>query len=93
MSLGTQHRYEAGALPASEYLLRIGEAGADVGYILLGRRSGDELGEDESALITALRRLMPHQRAALLSFLQSLSEGTSSATVHDDRAGFTPSNP
>ena len=76
VKISSQTRYEAGTgSPDISYLSAIAEHGADVVFILTGQRSDELLTEEESSIVTALRRLEPHQRAAVFALLQSLNLG------------------
>jgi transcriptional regulator with XRE-family HTH domain len=96
VSLGTQHRYESGsALPATEYLLRIGSAGADWVFIMTGERSIDSLSPDETEIVDAVRQLDLMQRHALSTMLEAFTNPgvISTAALHDPKARFMPKPP
>lgn len=82
VSLQTQHRYEAGGLPSTEYLLRIGAAGADWYWIITGERiEGVTLDEKSFELVDCFRRLTPPIQATILAHIRQL------AALSDDTPG------
>lgn len=86
VSLNTQHRYEAGGLPSTEYLLRIGDAGADWFWVLTGRRIPDDTLDSEQAdLIRIFASLPPKVRLAMIEHMRSISDAL-------DIANDRPSN-
>ena len=72
VSLHSQHRFESGALPSTEYLLRIGEAGADWYWIVTGDHRPDALDATTSAIVTIVAALKEEQRESLLGFLRTM---------------------
>ncbi|WP_179043588.1 helix-turn-helix domain-containing protein [Sphingobium lactosutens] len=84
VSLNTQNRYEGGTMPSVEYLLRIGEAGADWYWIVTGQRIGDALSQQESAFLDAFRKLDDVGREALLLVATRMVNNTHST---DDGSG------
>ena len=59
VSHNTQNRYEGGTPPPIDYLLRIGDAGADWYWIVTGRRLAGELIEDDAAELLGIFRALP----------------------------------
>jgi transcriptional regulator with XRE-family HTH domain len=96
VSLNTQNRYEAGTIPPIEYLLRIGEAGADWYWIITGQRIGDGLSQEESRIVDLFRAASPEAKAAVLAVLQCMVPnmhaaapmGGADATLHDKQSTF-----
>lgn len=96
VTLNTQHRYEAGTFPPVEYLLRVGEAGADWYWIVTGRRIGDALSQEETAFLDAFRQMDDAGRAALLLVAQRMVSNTPQANsitpvsvaLHDGQSDF-----
>lgn len=80
VSLNTQNRYEGGTVPSVEYLLRIGEAGADWYYIVTGQRIGDALSQNETAFLDAFRQLDEVGREAILMVAQRMANNTHTST-------------
>lgn len=85
VTLNTQHRYESGTLPPIEYLLRIGEAGADWYWVVTGQRIGDALSQQETAFLDAFRQLDDVGRQAILLVAQRMADNTH--TSPSDSAG------
>lgn len=80
VSLHSQHRYEAGALPPTEYLLRIGEAGADWFWIITGKeRLGETLTPLAQQLVEAYMLLPAPFQRALLENAHSLVQACAAA--------------
>lgn len=69
----SQVAYENGrtATPA-DYLLRLGEAGIDIGFVLTGRREDGSLGLMETRLIENFQAMTDQQRHALLLISDAL---------------------
>lgn len=79
VSLNSQHRYEAGALPPTEYLLRIGEAGADWYWIVTGtQRSSNTLTAEAQDMVEAFMALPAPIQATLLDHARGLAKAVSS---------------
>ncbi|AOH85748.1 hypothetical protein AWL63_19150 [Sphingomonas panacis] len=73
VSLNSQHRYEAGALPSTEYLLRIGSAGADWYWIVTGQRiAGAPLDDEAAAMLEAFAALPAAVKLLLVQHAQGL---------------------
>ena len=72
-NLNTQGRYEAGAAPPLEYLLRIGEAGADWIWIVTGQRRHDLLSASETALLDSFRSIPLSSQVALRTIAEQLA--------------------
>lgn len=81
VSLNTQNRYEGGTTPSVEYLMRIGEAGADWYWIVTGQRIADALTPEESRLIDCFRLIGPTERAAILAVITCMPIDQSSAAA------------
>ncbi|TWH96030.1 hypothetical protein IQ35_01119 [Sphingobium wenxiniae] len=91
VTLNTQHRYESGTLPSIEYLLRIGDAGADWYWILSGQRVSDSISQGEARLVDLFRLLGPTAQGAVFTVLECMVNNTHapSSSVHDKRQDFT----
>lgn len=76
VTLNTQSRYESGGLPSTEYLLRIGSAGADWYWVITGQRIGDALSAEESAFLDAFRQMDDVGRQAILMVAQRMANNT-----------------
>lgn len=77
VTLGTQSRYEAGGVPATEYLLRIGEAGADWFWIVTGtERSAHSLNPVAQQMVDAFMALPPALQTALIEHARCLGRTT-----------------
>jgi transcriptional regulator with XRE-family HTH domain len=90
----SQANYEKGRqMPSAAYLAAIGEAGADVTYIVTGRRSGQvalpRRPPDEELLLEAYRALKPAVRKKLLASL--LTGGKSGLDSKRDGVNVTGS--
>ena len=90
--------YEKGErAPDADFLVSIQEAGADVLYILTGRRQESELSHDESALLTGYRAMDARGRAMVLAMIGgytqpaapslTISGATIGQVVQGDAAG------
>lgn len=96
VSLNTQNRYEGGTTPSVEYLLRIGQAGADWYWIVTGQRIGDSLSQNETAFLDAFRQLDDIGREALLLVAQRMVNSTAqpnsiasaSVALHDKQSDY-----
>lgn len=66
VSLNTQNRYEGGTPPPIDYLLRIGQAGADWYWIVTGNRIDTEPLDEVSAEIVNLLRQLPSELALVM---------------------------
>lgn len=65
-----QSNYELGErFPSAEYLIGIAGLGADVLYILTGRRQEGGLSADETALLTGYRAMDDRGRAMVLAMI------------------------
>ena len=72
--MNSQNRYEAGATePSASYLIELAAQDVDVLWILTGRKTGGMLSAEEGALLEAFNSLSESDRAALLTFVNSLS--------------------
>lgn len=87
VTLGTQSRYEAGGLPSTEYLLRIGDAGADWYWIVTGTRIADRLSGEESQLVDRFRAIGPTARAAIMSVMACMPAETPAIDILDAQTG------
>ena len=80
VSLNTQHRYESGGLPSLEYMLRIGEAGADWYWIITGQHINAEPLDSQTAELVKLFQRLPDQfKPIALGQLRILNEQLPSA--------------
>lgn len=88
VSLNTQNRYEGGTIPSLEYLLRIGEAGADWFWIATGRRTADTLSAEESELVDRFRSVSFTAREAVLAILRCVpADPQAGVQIYDPEAG------
>lgn len=90
VTLGTQSRYEGGALPATEYLLRIGEVGANWQWIVTGQRiAGAALDDDAAAMLEAFAALPAEVKLVIVDHAQGLCRAlgvsTSMSKINDAR--------
>lgn len=73
VKLNTQSRYEQGSPPALEYLMRIGDAGADWYWILTGLKAPSAPLDGQSAeLLSLFNRLSPALKQIALTQLGAL---------------------
>jgi len=87
VSLNTQNRYEGGTTPSIEYLLRIGEAGADWYWIISGQRAGGSISHTEARLVNLFRSLGDDAQSAVFTVLECMADNMHSpaSSVHDKR--------
>lgn len=72
VSTTTVHNYEAGKRsPDAKYLMTFGEAGADVLYVITGRRAVGVVSDIEARLINAFRASPEAVRDAIMAALQA----------------------
>jgi len=72
VSLNTQNRYEAGGVPATEYLLMIGKAGADWYWILTGNRISVALQGEAAELLRLFMQLPSELRPLAIDQLRAV---------------------
>ena len=76
----SQSSYERGqTAPSVEYLYRIAEHGADIGYILTGQRNDGSLGWEEIQMLEMFGKLSAREREAVFSMLSVLVGNTVAA--------------
>lgn len=70
----SQLNYENGrTAPNAEYLYRIAEHGADIGYILTGHRTDGSLGWEETQIFEMFQMLSAREREAVFSLMSVLT--------------------
>ncbi len=74
VSLNTQNRYEAGALPSSDYLLKLGRHDIDWVWIMTGRPFSDTLPADASELVSAFISMPPEFQHALMIYVRAFHD-------------------
>lgn len=91
----SQVAYETGRIAApADYLLRLGAAGIDIGFVLTGRREDGALGLMETRLIENFQAMTDQQRHALLLIADALVGRTPVAppparpTLHSGTASY-----
>lgn len=90
VGLGSQHRYEAGDLPPIDYLLRIGEAGADWYWIVTGQRADMVLTAYQAALLDAAAAIGADDQAVLLRIATALGGTPPTVQAQGQAFGYTP---
>jgi len=91
VTLNTQHRYESGTMPSVEYLLRIGDAGADWYWIVSGQRAAGSISQAEARLVDLFRSLGATAQEAVFTVLDCMVNNmhAPSSSVHDKRQDFS----
>lgn len=77
----TQSRYEQGALPASDYLLRIGAAGADWYWIVTGNRIAGALSDDAAEIVSLFEGLPSFLRGVALATIKAMAASAAEANL------------
>jgi transcriptional regulator with XRE-family HTH domain len=81
----SQSQYEKGDSPFNiEYLMRLGAAGVDIGYVVTGIRQDGSLGADQEALLAVFDRLHSTQRPVLLQVAEGLARLPQPAKTIDE---------
>lgn len=74
ISLGAQHRYEAGTADAgATYLAHLANAGFDVLWLITGERCRETLSPETADLVGIFESMPPDMRAGLLNLARSMS--------------------
>jgi hypothetical protein len=98
-SLQTQMRYETGQqMPKIEYLLNLQLHGVDIGYILIGARSGQSLGYMEQQVLEMFGKMPSRMQATVVELLTHLTGSyvdlrelpTTGQSLHSNRLGYKP---
>ena len=67
--------YEKGErFPDAEFLMKIASEGADVPYIITGKRTFGALSSDEAALLDNYRAISPERKSSLIDVVDALSQ-------------------
>jgi len=75
VSPSSVHNYEAGKRsPDAIYLAKLTEIGADVLYILKGKRETNTLSDDEAMLVRLYRSVTPDKKQMVLAVSESVAE-------------------
>ena len=97
----SQVSYEKGSTaPTAEYLLAVERKGADIGYILTGRRSDGDHSSEDRWLLDAWHRLSTRERDGIMQLIMTLAGQTTdlpaiaradatSASMHQSMRSFT----
>ena len=84
----SQVQYENGKLPKFEaYLEKFAQLGADISYIITGKRGGVILSEEEKEFLKLLRKASPEMRETACEILRSGTVITKQVHVGRDNFG------
>jgi transcriptional regulator with XRE-family HTH domain len=96
VSRNTQSNYEKGERsPDVEYLLKLGDVGVDVQYLLTGSIQNGSLSASESVMVNDLRALPGDVANSIAAMIRTMraNQPQPASVLHDHRAEYKPSNP